>query len=403
MHLLVRDVAYGQIPRGARANKHRLAAEWIESLSPDRSEDRSELLAHHYSSALGYANAAGQETASLSERARLALRDAADRSASLFAFGDAARHYAAALELWPADDPARPKIQLERARTYYLAGGGGVDLLEDARDRLLDTGELVLAAVAEITIAEAQWHFGELDRSAQHQRRAAELVEAAPPSPSKAFVLSNVSRFHMLAGANEEAIRIGRAALSMAEDLRLDDLRAHALNNIGSARVHLGDRAGLADLERSIEISTVADPFESIRGYGNLGSMMAEHGDLDRHAELSGKALELAKHFGITEAIRWFDGEEVTALFWRGRWKEALERASELIAETESGASFYLEGMWRTFRGRIRLARSDLDGALDDALKGLDLGRRGKRPAARRSHHGVRGARPGRRGAPRRG
>ena len=31
-HLLVRDVAYSQIPRAARAEKHRVAADWIESL-----------------------------------------------------------------------------------------------------------------------------------------------------------------------------------------------------------------------------------------------------------------------------------------------------------------------------------------------------------------------------------
>ena len=32
LHVLVRDVAYGQIPRGERAEKHALAAEWIASL-----------------------------------------------------------------------------------------------------------------------------------------------------------------------------------------------------------------------------------------------------------------------------------------------------------------------------------------------------------------------------------
>src|SRR5439155_8293318 len=31
-HALVRDVAYGQIPRAERAEKHRRAAEWIETL-----------------------------------------------------------------------------------------------------------------------------------------------------------------------------------------------------------------------------------------------------------------------------------------------------------------------------------------------------------------------------------
>ena len=35
-HVLVRDVAYGQIPRAERASKHRRAAAWLESLGPDR-------------------------------------------------------------------------------------------------------------------------------------------------------------------------------------------------------------------------------------------------------------------------------------------------------------------------------------------------------------------------------
>jgi class 3 adenylate cyclase len=39
LHLLLRDVAYSQIPRSERADKHSGAAAWIESLSADRSED----------------------------------------------------------------------------------------------------------------------------------------------------------------------------------------------------------------------------------------------------------------------------------------------------------------------------------------------------------------------------
>ncbi len=57
----MRDVAYGQIPRAQRADKHRRAAEWIESLSADRG-DAPDMLAHHYSQALEYARDAGQPT-----------------------------------------------------------------------------------------------------------------------------------------------------------------------------------------------------------------------------------------------------------------------------------------------------------------------------------------------------
>jgi class 3 adenylate cyclase len=73
-HMLLRDVAYSQIPRAERAAKHRAAAEWIESLG--RPEDYAELLAHHWRSALELAEASGQDSAGLVDPARRALREA---------------------------------------------------------------------------------------------------------------------------------------------------------------------------------------------------------------------------------------------------------------------------------------------------------------------------------------
>jgi class 3 adenylate cyclase/tetratricopeptide (TPR) repeat protein len=383
LHLLVRDVAYGQIPRAARAEKHRLAAEWIESLSPDRSDERAELLAHHYSSALEYATAAGQDTTALAERARLALRDAGDRSASLFAFADAARHYGAALELWPAGDRARAKLQFAYANARNRSEGGVVELLEEARDGLLEAGEHALAAVAEITLADAKWLQGEPDQSVEHQRRAAALVEATPPSQAKAFVIANLSRFLMLASETTDAIRLGRQALAMAEELQLDDLRAHALNNIGSARFRNGDRDGIADLEQSIAVGELVDPLEAIRAYGNLASILAETGDLTRHSELNTKALAISERLGVADHIRWFRSGQLESWFWEGRWDEATRLTDEFIAEAEAGMSFYLEALWRILRGRVRFARADLVGGLDDAMKAVGLARHGLDPQLR--------------------
>ncbi|MFY9579339.1 MAG: AAA family ATPase, partial [Gaiellaceae bacterium] len=93
-HLLVREVAYGQIPRAARAEKHQVAAEWIESLG--RPADHAETLAHHYSTALELARASGLPTEHLAERGRHVLREAGDRAKSLNAFDAAASSYAAA-------------------------------------------------------------------------------------------------------------------------------------------------------------------------------------------------------------------------------------------------------------------------------------------------------------------
>src|SRR5207302_2597389 len=83
LHALVRDVAYGQIPRAERAEKHRRAAEWIASLAGDRAEDHAEMLAHHYREALTLGEAAGVDTAALREPARPAFAEGAQRALSL--------------------------------------------------------------------------------------------------------------------------------------------------------------------------------------------------------------------------------------------------------------------------------------------------------------------------------
>ena len=113
-HVLMRDVAYGQIPRAQRADKHRRAAEWIESLSADR-ENAPDMLAHHYSQALEYARDSGQPTEELERRTRLgaARRGRASRRAQLLRA--AQRHYLAALALWPEDDPDWPQLVVATA------------------------------------------------------------------------------------------------------------------------------------------------------------------------------------------------------------------------------------------------------------------------------------------------
>jgi len=101
VHVLVRDVAYGQIPRATRAGKHALTGRWIESLG--RAEDHAEMLAHHYLSALELGRAANQDTGGLAPGARAALHAAGDRAFTLNAFKSAAGYYWAALSLWPED------------------------------------------------------------------------------------------------------------------------------------------------------------------------------------------------------------------------------------------------------------------------------------------------------------
>src|SRR5262245_26055229 len=193
-HALVRDVAYGQIPRADRALKHRRVAEWIESLG--RPEDHAEMLAYHWGSALELARASGGDDAALTAPARRALRSAGDRAFALNSFAVAAAQYEDALALWPDEDPERPRLLLSHARALHWAYDEDRQetALGAARDALLAAGDRDGAAEAEVLLARLFWDRGHGERVDEHIGRAQELVGDSV-SASSARVLAMSSRF----------------------------------------------------------------------------------------------------------------------------------------------------------------------------------------------------------------
>jgi class 3 adenylate cyclase/tetratricopeptide (TPR) repeat protein len=378
-HALVRDGAYGLIPRAERASKHCLAAEWIESLG--RPEDHSETIAHHYLQAIEYARGAGQDTGTFADRARTALRDAGDRALALNSFGPAERFYAAALELWP-EDVSRSDLLFRLGLAQFRATGFGGPTLREAAAALLELGDLARAAEAEVMIGEEVWMQGQREEGFAHLERAEELLAGASASRSKAYVLCNLARFLRNDGRDEEAIRVGRAALAMAEELGAADLCSNALSTIGVARSESGDIDGVSDLERSLELALRANSPEAVRAYLNLGSILARLGNLPRAFELHAAGRRAAEHFGDLGGIRWLAAERVYEEYWSGRQEDALRSANEILAEVESGSPHRMELAARLIRGWILLARGDVGGAAEDAVRGLEFARAAGDPQA---------------------
>jgi class 3 adenylate cyclase len=379
-HVLVRDIAYGQLPRAARAERHRRAAQWLQELAPDRAEDRAELLAHHWQAALQYAQAAGQDTSALVERARLALRDAGDRALELNAFATAARWYAAALELWPTADRERPRLLLRLGQARMYGEQANTELLAEARDGLLAQGEREAAAEAEARLGLLLSWQGQGERAIEHSRRAVALLEDAGPSPAKAYALYRLAQDHSLRAESAEAIQVGRQALALADRLGLPKARLGALEAIGLARVNGGDRSGIADLEQAIDIAVEHNLPDSALAYGNLASALIALGQLARGFQLQASARQAAERFGLASDLRWLQAERLLEDYWRGRWDTALKGADQFIAESETEASDLAGAGSRLVRGRMRLARGDLHGGLRDADGGMELARVAKEP-----------------------
>ena len=379
-HLLVRDVAYGQIPRLRRAEKHGRVAEWIESLG--RPADQIELLAHHQLAALELTRAAGRAVDGLVQPARRALREAGDRALRLGSFAAAAGLYERALELVPMDEGERAQILFGRAKALRFSKGVGPDILGEARDALLAVGDPERAAEAESMLADLAWHTGDRDATMAHLERAMAFVATAAPSAAKARILGNLSRYRMLAAENAEAIRVGLDALAMAEGLGLDEVYVHSLTNVGTARANSGDMGGVDDLRRSLEVGLASSPNETLRAYNNLADVLAGVGELGEAAELWERGHELARKLGIATFDRWFRGLAPAMAYLTGDWDTSARLADEFLREIDTGSPHYLESACRVTRGRVRLARGDTTGALADASAALSAARRAQDPQA---------------------
>ena len=175
-HVVIRDVAYGRLPKSRRVGLHVRFADWIGEL-PDGSEEFVEILAFHLEQACLVAREVGRsEVPPPVARAVEALSKAGEKAEHREGLREAHRFYSRALALVPEDDHAAALgLRLRAARAYVGLGQLGEagkelkDVVEEAGrfdfdsircDALLTLGNVAWkqggAAEAEHALAEAE-------------------------------------------------------------------------------------------------------------------------------------------------------------------------------------------------------------------------------------------------------
>jgi class 3 adenylate cyclase/tetratricopeptide (TPR) repeat protein len=359
-HALVRDVAYAQIPRVARAQRHLAAAAWIERAAADRVEDHAEVLAHHYTQAIRLAGAAGR-TGEV-ERARgPALRFlvlAGDRALGLHV-ARAGAHYARALELVPPGHPERPAVLVnwaEAARqTGRFAEAGAA--LEEAVEGFTDTGRAVPAGLAMGTLSSVLNSLG----SQRHTAVAAEAVRLLETGGAGPEVL--VAAYARMAGVmlvvgdmRQTVVWADRAeALGGAHGV---EVPARVLGFRGSARCALGDPAGLEELRAALVLSLErGEGRDAAVLYNNLGDALLPVEGPASVLAVYREGLEFAERRGISEFVGAMGSASLDRLIELGEWDRALEDATALAGPAEAAGDVFGLLQLRTAQVRVLVGR----------------------------------------------
>jgi len=325
-HVVIRDVAYGRLPKSRRVGLHVRYADWIDEL-PDGGEEFVEILAYHLEQACLVAREVGRsEVPPPVERAVEALSRAGEKAEHREGFREAHGLYSRALTLVSEDDPATALgLRLRRANTY--AGLGELRLASDELQAVVDgTRELDLDSVR----CEALVLFGNLG----WKQGSAAQAETA------------------LTEAEELAWRIGNPRLAIRASFE-----AAWADNWFTGEVE----GPTAKLRKSLELATAeGDVAVEIQGLLRLSMMLLNAARLDEGEETLRRCVDLAGGLGsVRDAAR---AEHMMGMIKYYRRdlngaEEFLERAQAWLERTGDG-HFLIQNLRAL--SLVALARGDL-------------------------------------------
>jgi class 3 adenylate cyclase/tetratricopeptide (TPR) repeat protein len=378
-HALVREVAYGQIPRAARARKHLAMANWIEHIAADGLADRAEFVAHHYREALQLAKASGEQEEA--ERLELGTRRflvmAGDRAAPLDA-AKAARYYREALDLLPSGEPARWQTLVKASDVCVCIGefGDSQRYLQEAIVGFRAAGDGAEEGTALAKLAKSLRDSGDTERARELLTAAIEVLQRQGTSDELSYAYVQLGGDALFSGSPEDAFQWADKALHLAEASGSMEDQSRALGIRGLARCELAEPEGIADLRRALEITKELDkPGWITTAYVALAYMTwLSEGPKEAEA-LYDKAIDIGDRRGVTGDSTWARAESVWPLFDLGKWDDVLTRTQEVVDWENLHGGSQMRAMTLPYKAAVILHRGRVAEALSLTEDFLPLAR----------------------------
>lgn len=361
-HELARRAVEESLPLAVRTELH--AGALTQLRRRGSVDDRR--LAHH-------ADASGDRSAVLEHGPR-AAELAADRGAHR----EAAEHYRIVLKALPPDSTMRAEVLDRLAAELYLTGHAqeALDVEHQALEVHRAADDIVRAGRAMRWISRMSWMLGRGAVSDQFARRAIELLEPEGTGPELAMAYSNLAQIHLLSDDADGTLSWGERALALASELDDAFVRAHALNNVGSA-LATGGRLddGVAMLRESLDIA-LANGFvdHAARAYCNLSVSLSLHRRHEDAEQIMAEGIAYASERDLD-----YYGDYITAMLAmsaleRGAFAEAERLVGRLLAIPHLAVVTRIPAL--TVRAVLDIARGTGPGHDLDEIRKLSQGMR---------------------------
>jgi DNA-binding CsgD family transcriptional regulator len=356
-HEIARVATLERIPSKVRRAHHARILEALKALGENAPLDQ---MVHHAAGALDGA-------------AVLAIApEAASRAAASGAHREAAAHLGTALRFVEEADAETAALLHERWAYESALAVRIDDEVLDARRHAITLWR-VLGRQDKVGenlrwLSRMHWYRGEAPEAARLADQAIRVLESIPPSAEQAMAYSLRSQLHMLNDQMEEAVHWGQRALELEADFPRPDLRAHALNNIGTALVFRGRSEGVAMLQDSLDISLAHNLHEhAARAYTNLSEYAVEF----RQFELAEKVIASGIAYDIDHDLDawtyYLQGRLALLRMEQGRLKDAVTMARAITERENLTLVVRLPALLVQARAAMRLGTPEASRLMEQA------------------------------------
>ena len=355
-HELGRLAVESTIPRGRAQVLHQSILRCLIEHDADLSQ-----LVHHASHA--------QDVEALLEYAPRAAQQAARAGAHR----EAAAHLATALRC--ADSLRAP----ERARLFELHAAEcdvtneGTASLGSATQALAlwrELGDVAAQARVLLLFGRLYWKSGQKALADRHVAEAITLLETLSPSVDLAMAYSARARLAMASDHMQETLEFGQRALELAAQFDDPGVRAHALNNMGSALMISGSAAGLPQLEQSLAVALEHNLHEHAgRAYANIVSISVRQHLSEAPTRYVPEGIEYCEVHEVQDCLSYIRAYAAHFALNCGEWDKAARLAADLIEHHALAIAQRVPALVALALVRARRGDPGVDPLLDEALQ----------------------------------
>jgi DNA-binding CsgD family transcriptional regulator/tetratricopeptide (TPR) repeat protein len=298
---------------------------------------------------------------------------AARQASSAASHREAIAHYRLAVaHSAGTTDEERAALLSEYAVECYLANE-----VPDA----LDISEQALELWSRLGVAERQgdllrwqsrfhWWLGHAEDAERTGSAAVELLETVPGAAGLGMAYSNMAQLAMLAQRLQPAVDWSQKAIDVARASGDHATLSHALNNLGSARVRVGDLEGFGLLEESLEIALTHRLDDHVgRAYANLIWTALDYRRYDVADRYLADGLAYAARRDLGGSLNYMTSERARLRFQRGDWDGAEEDVRWVLSQREQPGITHMPAL--AVQAHLAVRRGDPTGpsVIEDAWK----------------------------------